>query len=289
VGERGEISLPGLLVAMVIFMAVLGATLTTFEAFDSQAAGLTRRTDAQDAARRASDAIARELRNLASPTRDQPQAIDAAGPTDVVFQTVDATREAGSLNATNVKRVRYCLSAGEQRLYKQQQTWVTAARPAMPALGGCPSAAWGPATVASGQITNGTRRIFSYDSTTLTDISSMRVALYVDDDAAKAPPETLITTGVFLRNQNRRPVASFTATRTPQGILLNGSGSVDPEGQPLDYVWYDGTTKLDKCGAAAITCMYVPSAYGLAAPYDISLRVYDPAKLEAVAPVQVVP
>ena len=217
-GERGEISLPGLLVAMVIFMAVLGATLTTFEAFDSQAARLTRRTDAQDTARRASDAVARELRNLASPTRDQPQAIDAAGPTDVVFQTVDSTRSAGSLNATNVKRVRYCLNTGQRRLYQQQQRWTTGAPPDVPAVGACPSASWGPATVLADRITNGARRIFTYDAATLTDISSMRVALYVDDDVATAPPETLITTGVFLRNQNRRPVASFTATRTPQGL-----------------------------------------------------------------------
>ena len=288
-GERGEISLPGLLVAMVIFMAVLGATLTTFEAFDSQAAGLTKRTDAQDAVRRASDATVRELRNLASPTSFEPQAIDNAGPADLVFQTVDATKAASSLNAANVKRVRYCLNTGQRRLWRQEQTWVSAATPPMPTLGLCPGAGWATTTVAAGQVTNAARRIFSYDSTTLTDISSIRVALYVDDDAAKAPPETLITTGVFLRNQNRRPRASFTATRTPQGILLNGSGSTDPEGQSLDFVWYDGATMLDKCGAAAITCMYVPSAYGRTAPHAISLRVYDPAKLEAVSPVQVVP
>lgn len=275
-GERGEISLPGLLVAMVIFMAVLGATLTTFEAFDSQAAGLTKRTDAQDAVRRASDATVRELRNLASPTRFEPQAIDNAGPADLVFQTVDATKAASSLNAANVKRVRYCLNTGQRRLWRQEQTWVSAATPPMPTLGLCPGAGWATTTVAAGQVTNAARRIFSYDSTTLTDISSIRVALYVDDDAAKAPPETLITTGVFLRNQNRGPTAAFTATVTAQGIQLNGSASSDPEGQPLDYVWYDGGTKVGN----GVTFLYAATR---GVPHTITLRVYDPARLEGIS------
>ena len=87
--------------------------------------------------------------------------------------------------------------------------------------------------------------------------------------------------GVFLRNQNRRPVAAFSASATAQGIVLNGSASSDPEGEPLTYVWYDGTTKIGE----GITFTY-PVAAG--SSHTIQLKVYDPAVLEGVAAPQVV-
>ena len=51
----------------------------------------------------------------------------------------------------------------------------------------------------------------------------------------------MVETGVFLRNQNRVPIASFTATPAGIGhILLNASDSVDPENQPVEVRWFDG-------------------------------------------------
>ena len=270
--ERGEISLTGLLVAMTIFMAVLGATLTTFEAFDSQAAGITRRTDAQDAARRGADRIARDLRNLAGPTQFLPEAVDLAGPTDLVFNVVDDVKPAGSLNKANVKRVRYCLDAPRRIIWQQEQRWTQADRPAMPEISGCPAAAWGAATQVADKVTNSSRPIFSYDNAVRTSITSVGVDLFVDDQPGAGPPETKISTGVFLRNQNRLPVARFTATQTSQGVLLNGSASTDPEGQPLRYVWFDGTKEIGQ----GVTFLYaVPSGSSRA----FSLTVYDPAEL----------
>ena len=53
-------------------------------------------------------------------------------------------------------------------------------------------------------------------------------------------------TGVFLRNQNRKPVASCTTIYTGTGkqVALNGSGSEDPEGFSIkEYHWFlDGST-----------------------------------------------
>ena len=276
--ERGEISLTGLLVAMTIFLAVLGATLTTFEAFDSQASALARRTAVQDTARRGADRVARDLRNLAGPTQDLPDAVDLAGPADLVFKTVDAVKPDGSLNKSNVKRVRYCLEAPTRKLWQQEQTWTGATRPDVPSTESCPSPAWGGATQVVSDVVNVSRPIFTYDTPVTTSISKVNLDLFVDDQPGRNPPETQISTGVFLRNQNRLPEARFTATPTAQGVLLNGSASRDPEGQPLDYVWYDGGTKLPGDG---VTYLHVTSS---ATPHAYSLRVYDPAGLEGYAP-----
>src|SRR5205823_887029 len=78
-----------------------------------------RRVDAEDRARQAEEAIARDLRNLASPTPSQPQAVDRAGGRDLVFKTVDPVGPNAGQNTANVERVRYCLdSAG--RLWRMQ-------------------------------------------------------------------------------------------------------------------------------------------------------------------------
>ena len=50
-GERGETSLIGLLVAMVIFAVVLGASLTTFEGGTRATQQANERTEAADRAR----------------------------------------------------------------------------------------------------------------------------------------------------------------------------------------------------------------------------------------------
>lgn len=275
--ERGEISLTGLLVAMSIFLAVLGATLTTFEAFDSQASGLTRRTAVQDTARRGADRIARDLRNLAGPRQNLPDAVEVAAPTDLVFNTVAAVKPAGSLNGSNVKRVRYCLDTAKRKIWQQEQTWTVAVEPAVPATSACPSPAWGGATEVMADVVNVARPIFTYDTTVSTAVTTVNVDLFVDDQPGAGPPETRISTGVFLRNQNRLPEARFTATTTAQGVLLNGSASRDPEGQPLIYVWYDGAAEIGR----GVTFLHVSPA---GTTHAYSLRVFDPAGLGGFAP-----
>jgi len=214
--ERGEMSLTGLIMACLLLVVVLGATLTLFDGFVAKAGDQTRRTDAQDAARTAADQIARNLRNLASPTPDQPQALDLAGASDLIFKTVDPAGPNAGTNATNTQRVRYCLDAVGQ-LQQQTQTWTTATVPAVPASATCPAAGWNQTAVAASSIVNGVVPVFSYDTAVLTDISQVHVDLRVDTDPTKAPPPTSLSTGVFLRNQNRRPVASFSAARTSGG------------------------------------------------------------------------
>jgi hypothetical protein len=274
--------------AAAVFAIVLGATLSTYENFISVGAALTARTDAQDRTRTAADRLARDLRNLASPTPDQPQAFDVAGPYDIVFKTVDGSGPNTGLNASNVKRVRYCLDAQDSRdevLYAQTQTWTTPTPPAVSPTGTCPASGWATTQVLADHLTNRidgrSRPLFAFDSVVLTDITSVHLDLYVDQDALRGPPETTLSTGVFLRNQNRRPTAAFTATPTRQGIVLNGSASEDPEGEPLSYAWYDGSTKI----GTGITFTY---AVATGSTHTLQLKVFDPALLEGVAPTQVV-
>jgi len=286
--ERGEFNLTTVLVSIAIFSGVLGATLTTFESFAGERGKLERRTSAQDSARTAADRIARELRNLASPTAYQPQAFDAAGPYDIVFKTVDSNGPNAGLNAPNIKRVRYCLtstSPSEAQLVAQTQTWTTQEPPTAPSTSACPGGGWGSTQTIAADLTNQragqARPVFQFDAATLTDITEIHVELFVDPDADGSDVETKLSTGVFLRNQNRKPTASFTATPSAQGIVLNGSASLDPEGEPLTYVWYDGATKI----GSGITYTY-PATAGTS--HTIQLKVYDPAVLEGASATQVV-
>lgn len=290
-GERGEVTVAHMLVAMTVMLAVIGATLTVFSAAErlNREAGL--RTADQDRARVALDELSAQLRNLASPTNDQPRAIDAAGPYDLVFQTVDRVGPNTGLNAANVMRVRWCLgSAAPATLYRQEQRWTTQATPAAPSTAGCPAAsaagAWSAARIVAQDVVNRRdgldRPIFTYDSAALSDIASVHAELWVDADVARAPAETPLSSGVFLRNQNRRPVASFTADTTVYGkVVLNGAASADPEGDPLQYVWFDGPDKVGD----GVRFDYSVSPGTTRA---IQLKVFDLAGLEGVSAPQTV-
>ena len=283
-GERGEFTLAGVLVAISIFGGVLGATLVMFQGFDKVSRETQERSDAQDQARRTIDRMAKELRNLASPTQDKPESVDLAAPYELIFQTVDAFGPNAGLNAANVMRVRYCLNstnAANATLYRQTQRWTTLSTPAVPSTSSCPNGAWGTQETVATRVVNRNagqdRPVFSYNSATAADVSAIRSDLFVDLDVTKRPNETRLSTGVFLRNQNRRPTARFeTPQVTPAGIILNGSASSDPEGESLKYVWYDGSTKVGE----GITLLY-PATKN--ATHWISLKVYDPANLEGVA------
>ena len=269
-----------LLVAMSIFAAVLGATLVTFQSFDMLSRRTVDRTASQDSARTSVDRLVRDLRNLASPTIAQPQAVDKASDYDLVFQTVDPIGPNTGANAANIKRVRWCLdmsSPANEKLYVQDQKWTTLATPAMPSTSGCPGGGWSSTMIMASNITNAyngqSRPLFSFDSTTLTAIREIHVDLYSDLDPAKAPNETHITSGVFLRNQNAAPVASFSyALNGSSAIVLNGSQSYDPEGNALQYSWLDNGVKV----GTGVTFSYAVTPNS---NHSMQLQVFDPAGL----------
>src|SRR3954447_8196850 len=99
------------LVVWLLMIVVLGATLSAFNVFERNNVNNQRQNDAQDQARAVSDELARELRNLASPTNELPQAVNRALPTDLIFLYVGGAKAGGSTNDRNPRRVRYCFDS----------------------------------------------------------------------------------------------------------------------------------------------------------------------------------
>ena len=161
--------------SIVVLLAVLGA----LDTFQRTAARNAKLNDSQDRTRQTLAKLARELRNLASPTPEQPQALDKATGYDLVFQTVDHIGPNAGANTANVRRVRYCLdnsTAGTgQNLWTQSQRWTSAATPPVPSTTACPDSAWSEQSVVARGVTNRTqsrdRPLFTFNSTTLTSIS----------------------------------------------------------------------------------------------------------------------
>lgn len=278
--ERGSIGVTELALAAGLSVVVLGSTLTLYDGFADASADLTDRTEAQDIARAASSSIARDLRNLASPVPEQPDAVDRAGGNDLVFKTVDPAATNRGQNVTGTKRVRLCLSGA--KLLRQQQRWTTATPPAVPSGTACPAAAWGSSEALADHLVNDAAHpVFVFDSATPSRISTVHLDLRVDTDPGEGRPAVPLATGVFLRNQNRVPTAAFTVAAGSAGLVLNGSGSSDPEGRPLHYEWFDGGTLV----GTGVTYLHKVAAKST---HTIALRVSDPAGLTATAPAKVV-
>jgi prepilin-type N-terminal cleavage/methylation domain-containing protein len=257
-GQEGY-SLIELLVAMAVVTFVVMATISAFVAFHKNERINRLVNESQDQARLTLERMASQLRNLASPTDYVPASVEKAEPYDLVFLTVDAVKPVGSLNARNVKRVRYCVGPvvnGKAPLIRQEQTWQAVDPPPSYATTTCSSSGaggWEKTQIAASDVVNTAQTpavpIFEYTPgpTPVTSITAIRADLYVDVNPGKSPQAVNLNTGVFLRNQNRLPVASCTTpiyTGTSKQVALNGSGSQDPEGFSMkEYRWYlDGST-----------------------------------------------
>jgi prepilin-type N-terminal cleavage/methylation domain-containing protein len=260
-GQEG-FSLIELLMAMAIVTVVVMATISAFVAFHKNERVNRLANESQDEARLTLERISSQLRNLASPTDFSPKSVEKAEPYDLVFLTVDAVKPVGSLNARNIKRVRYCVGLvvdGKAPLIRQQQTWQVVDPPPSYSTASCTSdgaGGWEKTQVVASDVVNTALSppapIFKYTPgpVPLDDISAIRADLTVDVNPGTSPTEVSLGTGVFLRNQNRKPVASCTTpiyAGTGGQVALNGSGSEDPEGFNMkEYRWFvDGREALD--------------------------------------------
>jgi prepilin-type N-terminal cleavage/methylation domain-containing protein len=295
--ERG-MTLPEVIVVSLILAVVLSATLSVLESFQKTTDTNQRLNDAQESTRVSMDLMTRELRNLASPTNEQPLAIERAEAKDLIFRSVAGQKPVGSLNVRNARWVRYCIAGGGLgTLWRQELTWTGAVAPAAPTDTNCPGTGWGAQRVQASNVTNGGRALFSYNSGTVSAITEVGVALWVDPDPGRTPTEVSLQSSVFLRNQNRVPVAAFTATPSTGVLVLNGSASSDPEGRSLSFYWYDANRTDNLCeppelptGIPETGCVgkglvfnYVPPATGNRTVYLIAA---DPAGLQSQAPNQ---
>lgn len=270
------VTLVEMLVVLALSLVVMGATYSTFAQFEQTTVTNQRQNDAQDQVRAGLGGLARELRNLASPTNALPYALVRAEADDLVFQSV---------SSATLRRVRYCLDADSRRLWRQVQLEPFSE----PGASACPDNAWGSQRTSVENVVNGDRPVFTYNSMTLTAITEVGASLWVDVDPDAKPLESALQTSVFLRNQNRRPLASFTAAVGGTAVVLNGSNSADPEGKALEYYWYDAAqtgnlcdplpaelSEETGCVGSGIVFNYTPPAAGTR---TLSLVVRDPAGL----------
>ena len=253
--ERGT-TLVELLTVLMISGVVLGATLTSFTGFERNTRANQLQNEAQDRVRTLMDRQTNELRNLASPqdstSADQRKVLDKVSGYDIVFKTVDKVKANGTQNERNIRRVRYCLKGGTTSpgtLYVQSQIWTAPSAPPVPpavtdATAACPdpSTVWQSTKVSAENIVNRygglDRPIWRYNATVLEEITAIREALFLDETPGSSPVESKLESGVFLRNQNRQPVAVLGyRVDANRRLLLNGSGSADPEGKSLIYRW----------------------------------------------------
>jgi len=245
--DQSGFTLPEVLMAMLLSLFILGVTLTAFTSLVDRQRHIERQTEVETRARLGVDRLARQLRNLASPSdiitnvaaSTQPKSVDRNLPYDLVFKDISDVRPPGTANSANVRRVRYCLQTSSSVpggspfasptrgvLWMQTQTWTTALPPAMPAATDCPGAGWSNQQVVADNLINASvspeRPVFRYSGdaglvTATTDaaretIARVEATVIVDEDTTARPAAARLTSSVILRNQNRAPIARFTYT-----------------------------------------------------------------------------
>lgn len=286
--EESGFSMPELLIASVVMVVVLSATLSVLDAASGNARRNEQLNEQQERARAAIDFLARDLRGIAASGPSEP-AIEPLRnePYDIVFRSVDPLGV--SANEKRVHRVRYCLdqsTSSTASLWRQVQTWSTPSAPPISATRACPASAYGSQRILAESVVNRRdgldRPVFTYDSADSANVSSVGARLFVDLEVDKRPPEVALASSVFLRNQNlgtrnRAPTAQFTASPQPGGAMLDGGASSDPDGQTLRFQWFVDGSAVE--GATGPIYQYS----GPPGARSFSLRVTDPGNLTGTA------
>jgi type II secretory pathway component PulJ len=256
--QESGFTLVELLVTMTLTFIIFGATLAVLDVFQSNNRFAQLRNETQDNARNAVDRLARELRNVAAPGTESPGAVEQASAYSLTFQTIDS-RQVTAENPTNTMRVRYCLndsSPSNEVLWRQVMRWGKT-EVKLPTATSCPDLTagdWERSEQLVSHVTNEiggqSRHLFEYGPlswTVISQIISVGPNLFIDLNPGGRPGESQLTSVVSLRNENRPPIAAFTAVQgtLAHSVLLNASESSDPDGLALTYKWWDGSTSLN--------------------------------------------
>jgi type II secretory pathway pseudopilin PulG len=233
-----------LLLVCVMSLVIFGATTTAWlSVYRSNQAVELQQANAESA-RVALDRAARQLRNLANPTVNAIETIDRATDYDFIFQTSDPSKT----------WVRYCVDGDLDSATLWESEGDEAVSDEMRDT--CPGTGWDRKTAVVTGVTNQAggidRNVFTYECSVSAPatcpaseaeyprITNVGINLWVDADRTDRVSELNVVTGVFLRNQNEAPTASLSVTTLGAlKVLLNGSGSSDPEGRTLEYFWFE--------------------------------------------------
>jgi type II secretory pathway pseudopilin PulG len=286
-----------LLLVCSLFIVILSATLLTFNEFERHGAKELRRLEQVETARRGLEHFARQARNVAKQSSTGVNTINRAQPRDVIFQTSDPTRT----------WVRYCLDTDSPATSPTNGIlWMFENAAGLGDTDSCAAdtPGWTRGTTVAHNVVNvsESRPVFSYvcavgvsDCTSSDDlferINGFHGDLRIDIDPARTPEAMQVSTAVFLRNQNQKPTPRFTVTRLgTQQVLLNASGSTDPEGRTLRFYWFHGSAPTFTCEQgppeSATHWTGATLAYTFAEPsgtenVPLTLVVCDPGDLQS--------
>lgn len=311
-----------LLVAMVLSLIVLSATLTSFNAFSNNTKRNFNFNDVQDQVRATMDVVVRQARNLANPTTGASggtaTTIAYASSDRLVFQTTDPQKQ----------WVSYCLdtsNTARERIY-YQTTANNALTPNDVATGNggamvtnCPSQSvnWQTKRIAGDFVTNmansQNRPMFTYFTTngpvgsvpvplgSTSQIVRVGLSIFMKLDPNRPPAETQLASSAFMRNQNQPPTSSFVASVTGgSNYIFDAGASLDPEGRTLLFDWYTAPTNvatvpsnLPSCSAAKpdFTANPTWACLGttivikktISTATNVFLRVTDPGSLTSMS------
>jgi len=243
-----------MLIVCVISIVVLGATLTAFTSMTRGNTENERQHEEIEHTRLAMEHSVRQLRNLANPTSTSTSTINKAEDYDFIFQTSDPTKT----------WVRYCLqtsggpgvSTSRARLWEMESTALSVTGAMQePCPGPSGGFGWTRQRVVADYVTNQIggvdRNVFTFrcatgapatcpaSSADYPKITTVGLDLFTDIDPARRPSEKRLSSAVYLRNQNEAPTSSFTVRPiSSRRVLLNASGSADPEGRTLEFFWF---------------------------------------------------
>jgi prepilin-type N-terminal cleavage/methylation domain-containing protein len=289
--DEGGFTLIELLVTMAITTVVFGTTLSALDVFQSNTHFDQLRNENQDTARTTLDRLSRQLRNIVARTTSSgavPGALEQAEEYAVTFQTIDTTKASSGANAVNAMRVRYCLDDSDPEneiLWEEVRRWETAEAPELPSPESCPdhtSGHWNSLTQVVQHITNRNggknRKLFIYSAQETPEILSVNADLFINISPTQTRPgDSELTSGVSLRNANRRPIAEFTPTEEGNyQVRLNASASYDPDGLSLTYKWWDNGAEL-----LTTSQQYVTKALSKSSKHVFKLEVTNPGGLSA--------
>jgi type II secretory pathway pseudopilin PulG len=314
--DQAGFTLVEVLVASLLSLFILGVTLTVFTGLVQRQRDIERQTEVETQVRMGVDRLARQLRNLASPSdiitnvqaSTQPKSVDRNLPYDLIFKDISEVRPPGSTNSANVRRVRYCLqtsgavpgagfNASPTRgvLWMQTQSWTSALPPAVPTAAECPGAGWATQQVVADHLINASvspqRPLFRYsgDGGLVTDtsdaaretIARVEATVIADEDTTRRPKHAQLTTSVVLRNQNRAPTARFTYTLlnpllSPTTCSIQLNGSASEDPESKPLEYEWIIDRVAEPGPGGVVVEKVLSK----GTHTFQLKVYDRAHLE---------